>query len=87
MAAIEATVYLLCLATSAVCTLLLLRAYLSVGTTLLVWSALCFAMLTLNNSLVVADVLLLPQVDLTWPRLIAALAAVCLLLYGFIWEL
>ena len=35
---------------------------------------------------VAADVLLLPTIDLTVLRLATSLAAVAVLLYGFIWE-
>jgi hypothetical protein len=42
---------------------------------LLFWSALCFAVLSLNNFLLVIDRLVLPLVDLTPWRLAAALAA------------
>lgn len=82
----QALIYLMCLGTSLLCAYLLLRAYRRVGMKLLAWSSLCFALLALNNLLVVADILLLPDADLTMIRLIASLAAVSVLLYGFIWE-
>jgi hypothetical protein len=80
-------VYILCLATSALCAALLARAYVRSRATLLLWSAVCFALLALNNLLVVADVLLLPDVDLTNFRLIASLTGVGAMLYAFIWEI
>ena len=40
-----------------------------------------------NNFLVVADLVLLPAVDLRVERLALNLIAVAILLYGFIWEL
>ena len=79
-------VYVLCLATSALCAALLTRAYLRSGARLLLWSAVCFALLALNNLLVVADVLFFPQADMTYLRLLASLAGVSVLLYAFIWE-
>jgi len=48
-------VYLLCVVTSTLCAGLLTRSYLRSGTQLLLWSALCFMMLALNNLLVVVD--------------------------------
>lgn len=83
----EACLYFLCFATSAACAFLLLRAYRRSRTALLVWSAACFVMLAVNNLLVFLDFITGPTTDLSSYRLIAALAAVCLLLYGFIWEL
>lgn len=81
-----AIVYLLCLVTSVVCAWLLVRSYLRTRTSLLLWSALCFVLLALNNLFVVGDMVLLPAVDLSLGRQVTALAAVCVLLVGFIWE-
>lgn len=80
-------VYLLCLLTSAVCAGLLMRGYSRHRTPLLLWSGLCFALLAVNNLLVVLDLLVLPNTDLSLARNICNLAAVGTLLYGFIWEL
>lgn len=80
-------VYGLCLAASILCAALLARAYRVSGSRLLLWSAVCFGFLALNNLLVVVDMVLTPgTVDLTLARQAAALAAVGVLLYGFIWE-
>ena len=79
-------VYSLCLATSALCATLLVRAYLTTRSRLLLWSAVCFVLLAVNNLLVVVDMVMLPQMDLTVARQGAALAAVLVLLYGFVWE-
>jgi hypothetical protein len=81
------TVYLLCLLTSAACAWLLVRSYSKSRTKLLLWSAACFVMLALNNLLVVVDLVILPNFDLTIPRSLSALAGVGLLLYGFVSEL
>jgi hypothetical protein len=79
-------VYSLCLVTSLVCAVLLVRAYRASRSRLLLWSAICFVLLAANNLLVVVDVLMLPDIDLTLARQGAALAAVLVLLYGFVWE-
>jgi hypothetical protein len=79
-------VYALCAAAALLCTLLLLRAYLKTRTRLLLWSALCFAGLTANNGLVILDLVIFPHVDLFLWRTITALAGICALLFGLIWE-
>ncbi|HYJ31169.1 MAG TPA: DUF5985 family protein [Allosphingosinicella sp.] len=80
-------VYLLCFATSSACALLLARNYRRTRARLLLWSALCFLFLALNNLVVMIDLLLLPDVDLQIPRLALSLGAVGLLLFGCIWDL
>jgi len=82
-----ALVYLLCLATSAVCAAMLVRSYRKNQTKLLLWSATCFLLLAVNNLLVAMDLFILPDVDLTLARNLSFLAAIATLLYGFIWEI
>lgn len=79
-------VYLLCAATSAGCAALLLRAYRRSRASFLLWSGLCFALLSLNNVLLYVDVAVFPQVDLRLVRHAAALAGLSLLIYGLVWE-
>jgi hypothetical protein len=79
-------VYVLCVLTSFAAMLLLLRSYLQNRTRLLLWSALCFIFLALNNLLLLVDVELLPDVDLLPLRQLSSMLAVCVLLFGFIWE-
>lgn len=87
MQAFQAAVYLLCFATSLLCLILLVRTYIHKRTRLLMWSALCFVGLAINNLLVFVDVMLLPDtIDLVPLRNLATLAALGVLLYGFIWE-
>jgi len=83
---VDAVIYLACVATSVLCAYLLARAYRRGRTTLLIWSAMCFALLAVNNLVVAADILLLPNIDLTLVRLLTSLAAVSVLLFGFIWN-
>jgi len=87
MSAIAPTVYLLCLASSAACAWLLVRRYARTQARLLLWSAVCFILLSINNLLVVVDLLVISSVDLSIVRLLSSLAALLILLYGFIWEL
>jgi hypothetical protein len=82
-----AVIYTLCALTSALAWALLFRSYRATKARLLLWSSLCFALLTLNNVLLVVDRVLLPtQVDLSLWRHATALAAVLLLLHGLVWE-
>lgn len=80
------TVFILCLATSLLCAILLVRAYLSARSRLLLWSAIGFAGLAVNNLLLVADRLVLPAVDLWLWRQVALGLSIAVLLYGFLWE-
>jgi hypothetical protein len=87
MISFQAIIYILCLLTSASCAFLLVRSYTRNRTRLLLWSAFCFLLLALNNLLVVIDLVVLPtSVDLVPFRHLAALAAVSVLLLGFVWE-
>ena len=68
------------------CGVLLMRGYVRAGRRLLLWSALCFLGLSVSNTLVFVDLVLLPKVDMYRWRLITAAIAMALLLYGLIWE-
>ena len=82
-----AVVYFLCALTSLTCFVLLFRGWRASKARLLFWSALCFAGVTLNNMLLVVDRVFLPDsVDLSILRLVMALAAVLLLVFGLVWE-
>lgn len=81
-----AVIYLLCALTALSCCVLLFRSWKRTHVALLFWSALCFAGLSVNNVLLVLDKLVLSDVNLNWPRLLAALVSVLLLLFGLIWE-
>ncbi len=79
-------VYGLCLLASTTCAVLLSRAWWTSRQPLLFWSAICFALLALNNLFVVLDMVIFADIDFTLARQISALAAVATLLYGFVWE-
>lgn len=76
----------LAILTSLACTVLLARSYLQRRMRLLLWSAVCFAALTVNNVLLFLDVKTFPDVDLRVPRLVAALVGMVFLLYAFVWD-
>ena len=79
-------VYLLCFLTAGACSLLLARTYWRTGMRLLLWSALCFLFLAGNALVVILDMLVLKNVDLSLVRTALSLAAVGVLLFGFIWD-
>lgn len=84
---IATAVYTLCAITSVVCAGLLARGYARSKARLLLWSTLCFVTLTLNNILLVVDrVVLLEEIDLYRPRLMTAVVALSLLVWGLLWD-
>lgn len=68
------------------CAALLLNAWRRSHARLLLLSAACFALLTLNNALIFVDVLIVPDIDLGVVRASTALAGFSVLLFGLIWE-
>lgn len=82
-----AAVYLMCFGACLLCTYLLARSYLRNRARLLLWSGLCFGLLACNSLLVILDILIFPSVDFSLIRSILSLAAVAVLLFGFIWDL
>jgi hypothetical protein len=81
-------VYILCFLTSGACAWLLGRSYVRTHARLLLGSSICFVWLALNNLALVIDLVVLPsEIDLRLLRLLLALAAVCALLFAFIWHL
>jgi hypothetical protein len=81
-----AIIYTLCALTALLCAVMLLMAYARSRYRLLLWSGLCFALLTLNNLLLVADKLIFPDVDLSLWRSMTVLVAMAVLLFGLIWD-
>ena len=79
-------IYSLCALTALVCAGLLLQAYGRSGYRLLLWSGLCFVGFTVNNLFVILDKAVFPDIDLSTLRLVIALIAILVLLYGLIWN-
>ena len=79
-------VYALCTCAALFCAILLLRGYLRTRTRLLLWSAVCFLGLTVNNLLVIVDLVILPDTNLFLLRNVTALIGTTSLLVGLIWE-
>ena len=86
MLAFPTAVYILCFATAAACSFLLARNYQRTGVRLLLWSAICFALLAANNFFVVLDLVILPASNFSVARLGLSLIAVMVLLFGFVWD-
>ena len=87
MQVFQFVLFLLAALTSLACMGLLFRGYARTRVPLLLWSALCFVFLSLNNVALFVDTIVLPtQIDLRLLRLGAALAGIACLLYAFIWE-
>lgn len=85
--AFPAAVYSLCFLTGGVCAFLLARSYARTGMRLLLWSGLCFGFLAANSFVVIIDLLIIPDADLSLVRFCLSLAGVSVLLFGFIWDL
>ena len=79
-------VFLLCAATSLACAVLLLRGYSRNRVPLLLWSSLCFVGLAVNNILLVVDLIIIPERDLSLARLLSAFVSLALLVFGLVWE-
>ncbi len=83
---IVGVIYSLCALTAAACAIALLGSYAKVRHRMLFWAGLCFVALTVNNLMLVLDALVFVELDLGLWRACFALAAVCLLLYGLLFE-
>jgi hypothetical protein len=81
-----ALVYMLGTLVTLLCAVLLLRGYTKARTPLLLWSGLCFVLLTVANALLFADLVLFPKVSLYLWRLGTAATGMLLLLYGLVFE-
>lgn len=81
-----AIVYILCFVTSTACAWLLGRTWRRSRAPLLLWSALCFVLLSANNLFLILDLLVIREIDFRLVRSLLALGAVGVLLFGFIWN-
>lgn len=81
-----ALVYVLCFLAALACAALLFRAFHHSGSRLLLWTGLGFAALTVNNLLLVLDLVVWRDVDLWGARQGASLLAIGIFVYGFLWE-
>lgn len=75
-------IYVLCVIACAACTLLLVRAWARVRIELLLWLGIGFLFLTMRSCLVVFDLMIAPDIDLSVWRGGLALVAVIFVAYG-----
>ena len=80
------TLYALAVLSSLACAVLLFRGYARRRVRLLMWSAICFVGLTINNVALFVDLVVFPDTDLRLARLVPALVGMGFLLYGFIYD-
>jgi Family of unknown function (DUF5985) len=83
---VATTVYVLSALISLMCAALLLRSFVATRQALLLWAAICFLGLTLNNALLFVDKVVAPDGDLSLWRTIPALAGMLALIFGLLWE-
>lgn len=75
-------IYILCAATSLACAILLFRGYRRSAARLLLWSALCFTGFFINNIVLIVDLGILPEQDLSVLRSLPLIAGISCLVYG-----
>jgi Family of unknown function (DUF5985) len=83
---VAATVYILSALISLACAVLLLRSWVQSRTGLLLWAAICFLGLTINNALLFVDKIVVADADLSLWRGLPALAGMLALVFGLLWE-
>lgn len=79
-------IFALCATTALLCAVLLFRGYIRTRARLLLWSGICFVLLSISNWLIIVDRSVGPAYDFSLCRLLAALFGMLLLIYGLIWE-
>jgi Family of unknown function (DUF5985) len=79
-------VYILSALISLICATLLLRSFAASRQALLLWAAICFLGLTLNNLLLFVDKVVATGTDLSGWRTVPALAGMLVLIVGLLWE-
>ncbi len=82
-------VYILCALMCAGCAFQFLLGYRRSKARLLLWSGLCFTILTIGNAILVIDLIILPNYEFhgqVWRNLCSA-AGSFLLLTGLLWEM
>lgn len=82
-------IYTICAIVSTACAVLLFKSYRNSGGKVLLWVAICFTLLALNNIFVCFDLILFPELDLAGSvvRNVLLATAGSVLLAGLTWEL
>lgn len=80
-------VYSLCALTSLACAVLLVRSWMQTRAKLLAWSSACFIGFTINNVLLVFDLVLYKtEIDLSVARAVTAFLSIFALVVGLVWS-
>ncbi len=79
-------IYALGALTCAACTILLARGYFRTRVRLLMWCGFFFAGLTVDNIVLIFDLTIFPQLDLSLWRHGATLIGLAFLIFGLVWE-
>jgi hypothetical protein len=83
---VATAVYVLCALAATACAWLLARSYVASRVRLLLWSAICFAGLALNNVILFIDKVVAQGTDLSAWRLVPAAVGLAAMVYGLVWE-
>jgi Family of unknown function (DUF5985) len=83
---VASAVYILSALISLTCATLLLRSFAVSRQNLLLWAAICFLGLTLNNAMLFVDKVVATDADLSGWRTVPALAGMLVLIVGLLWE-
>ena len=81
-----AIIYGLCALTALLCAVLLFAGYQRSKYRLLLWGALCFAGLTVSNTVLIFDKIVFPATDFATWRYLITLISLLIFLYGLIWD-
>lgn len=79
-------VYIFAFLVALSCGILLFRGYQRSERRLLLWSSLCFFILSLENLLLFVDLFIVPDIDLRILRGVVTLVGMLFLIYGLVWE-
>ena len=82
----ESVVNILGTLTAIVAALLLYRGYGRTRRRLLLWAALCFLALAIENGILFVDRFIVPETDLVILRYIVAAVGIASLTFGLVWE-
>lgn len=83
---IAAAIYFLCALLSCGCAIMLLRSYFRHSNKLIFWATVCFIGMAINNLILVVDILVFPEVDLSMLRAVTFLLAVGSLSFGLTYD-
>lgn len=83
---LASSIFVLSMLTASGCSALLFRAYGRTRTRLLLWSAICFGGLALNNAIVFVDLIVIPEVSLIWVRASVTILSLLVLIGGLVWD-